>query len=69
MAKQRAILTETEREQLADEHGAQRRYEATARVRRRVDDELTRDVEVLEENHPELLDEIRAIVCNSDTEP
>jgi len=63
MARTRALLTETEREQIAREHGDKRRYEATSRVRRRIQDELTRDVEVLEEHHPDLLEELRDVVC------
>lgn len=63
MAKQRALLTETEREQIAGADGDQRRYEATSRVRRRVEEELTVDVEVLEEHNPDLLEELREVVC------
>lgn len=66
MAKQRALLTSTEREQIAGEHSDQRRYEATSRVRRRIKDELTADVEHLAEHHPELLDELRAVVCEEE---
>jgi len=63
MAKSRALLTETEREQIAGEHGDNRRYQATSRVRRRINEELIDDVELLEENHPDLLDELREVVC------
>jgi hypothetical protein len=63
MAKSRALLTETEREQIAGEHGRDRRYQATSRVRARIDEELPRDLEVLREHHPELLEELRAAVC------
>lgn len=63
MAKTRAILTETEREQLAGEHGDERKYQATSRVRRRIKEELHQDVQVLEEHHPKLLRELREIVC------
>lgn len=63
MAKSRAMLTETEREQIAGEHGRERKYQATTRIRRRIEDELVRDVEVLEENHPDLLEELRDVVC------
>jgi hypothetical protein len=63
MAKTRALLTETEREQIAGEHGDQRRYQATSRVRRRIDEELSKDIEVLEEHHPELLEELQEVVC------
>lgn len=65
MARTRALLTETEREQIAGEHGDKRRYEAVSRARRRVKDELTRDVELLEQHHPELLAEIRDVVCEN----
>lgn len=64
MAKTRALLTETEREQIAGEHGRERRYQATSRARRRISDELTTDVELLAEHHPELLSELRQVVCD-----
>lgn len=63
MAKTRALLTETEREQIAGDHGRDRRYQATSRARRRIEDELTQDINVLEEHHPELLAELREVVC------
>jgi hypothetical protein len=40
------------------------RYQAISRVRRKVNDELTTDVEVLRENHPELYEELREVVCD-----
>lgn len=64
MAKTRALLTKTEREQIAGEHGDERRYQATARVRARIQEELTTDVAVLEEYHPDLLEELRERVCD-----
>lgn len=64
MAKQRALLTETERKQLSGVDGKARKYQATSRVRRRVKEELPTDIEVLEEHHPELLEELRAVVCD-----
>lgn len=64
MAKSRALLTGTEREQIAGEHGDDRRYQATSRVRRRVKEELTTDVKVLAEHHPDLLEEIQEVVCD-----
>lgn len=63
MARTRALLTETERQQIAGEHTDQRKYEAVSRVRARVEEELTTDVELLEEHHPELLEELREVVC------
>lgn len=64
MAKTRALLTETEREQISGEHGDDRRYQAASRIRRRVEDELPEDIRTLEEHHPDLLEEIREAVCN-----
>jgi len=64
MAKSRALITETEREQIAGEHGDKRRYEAVSRVRRRVKDELVSDIELLDDEHPELLGEIQEVVCD-----
>ena len=63
MAKTRALLTEMEREQIAGEHGDDRKYQATSRVRRRIKEKLTTDVEVLRENHPELYAELQDVVC------
>lgn len=65
MAKTRALLTETEREQIAGEHGDRRRYEATSRVRRRIEDELTTDVALLAKHHPDLFAELREAVCEN----
>jgi hypothetical protein len=64
MAKTRALLTDTEREQIAGEHGDSRKYQAASRIRRRIEEELTTDVEVLRENHPDLYDELCEVVCN-----
>lgn len=66
MAKQRALLTNTEREQLAGDHGDQRRYEATSRVRRRIREELSTDVKLLAEHNPDLLDELHEVVCTDE---
>ncbi|WP_409338671.1 hypothetical protein [Halalkalicoccus ordinarius] len=63
MAKTRALLTETERKQLAGEEGDERKYQATSRVRRRINEELTTDVKVLSEHHPDLFSEIQSVVC------
>ena len=64
MAKTRALLTETERKQLAGEQGNERKYQATSRVRRRINEELTTDIEVLAEHHPDLLSEVKSVVCD-----
>jgi hypothetical protein len=59
-------MTETERRLITGEGDDQRRYEAISRVRARVNDELTTDLEILEEHHPELFEEIREVVCEED---
>lgn len=64
MAHTRAILTETDREYLRGRGGDERRYQATARIRARIREELPRDVEILAEHHPELLEELREVVCD-----
>lgn len=66
MAKTRALLTETERKQLAGEEGDERKYQATSRVRRRINEELTIDIEVLSKHHPDLFSEIQSVVCEED---
>lgn len=63
MAKTRALLTQTEREQIAGQHDDERRYQATSRARRRVHEELTTDVAILTDHHPDLLAELREVVC------
>lgn len=63
MADSRALITDTEREQLAGDHGDDRRYQAASRVRARIQDELTTDVQLLADEHPQLLEELREIVC------
>jgi len=66
MARRRALLTDRERELLAgvnvDEKNYQ--YQAVARVRNKIKDELPEDMEVLEEHHPELYEELREVVCD-----
>ena len=66
MAQGRALLTDAERKALIGEKGDQRRYEATSRVRARMRDELTEDVELFTEHNPDLLEELRTIVCDEE---
>jgi hypothetical protein len=63
MEKTRALLTETERKQITGEHGDTRRYQAASRVRSRIEEELTTDVEILREHRPDLSAELREVVC------
>jgi len=57
MAKQRALLTETERRQIAGEEGSNKKYQATSRVRRRIDEELPEDLDILRRHNQDLLTE------------
>jgi len=68
MGKSRAIMTDTERERLAGltDVADIKVYQAKSRVRRRIDEELTFDVEILAENHPDLLAELREVVCEAE---
>ncbi|RXK50583.1 hypothetical protein EAF64_08540 [Halorientalis pallida] len=63
----RALLTETERKRIAgDVENEQRRHESISRVRRRIREELPRDVEILRENHPTLFAELESVVCDEE---
>lgn len=66
MARTRALMTEREREHLASDstESGSRRYQVISEVRNRINDELTRDIRVLEEHHPELLSELEQVVCD-----
>lgn len=60
-------MTTTDRERISGEADVSddKRYQAISRVRNRIE-ELQTDVELLEMHHPELLDELRAAVCDED---
>lgn len=64
MARRRAMLTDTERELLREGEKTNRYYQAVSRVRKKIDAELTEDVELLEEHQPDLLEELRSVVCD-----
>lgn len=67
MGKYRAIMTTTDRERISDQDpdDSAKRYQAISRVRSRIE-ELETDVEILEENHPELLEELQSVVCDTE---
>jgi hypothetical protein len=65
----RALLTERERELIADPDEEDARYVAISRVRTKIQDELTEDVDVLREHHPDLFEELREVVCADETAP
>jgi len=66
MSRRRAMLTDTERELLDADEKSDRYYQAVSRIRRKINEELTKDTRLLEENHPELLEELREVVCEDD---
>lgn len=65
MAKSRGLITDTERERIANETDVddQKRYQAISRVRRRIREELPEDLKLLRENKPELAQELEEAVC------
>lgn len=68
MGRRRALLTDRERELLAsdDEEEQDYRYQAASRIRNKIEDELTEDIEILDEHHPELARELRDVVCDDE---
>lgn len=63
MARTRALLTATDRDYITGDEGRERRYQSASRIRSRIQEELPKDIELLEEHHPELLQELREVVC------
>jgi hypothetical protein len=64
----RALLTDRERELIEGEDtDDDLRYQAVSRVRRKIDEELTTDVEILREHHPELHEELQEVVCKGNS--
>jgi hypothetical protein len=66
MGRKRALLTDTERELLDSDNGSDRYYQAVSRIRRKVNEEFPEDVELLRENHPQLLEELQEVVCDDE---
>lgn len=68
VARTRGLLTENDRKVLAGEADVteNRQQQVVWEVRKRIEDEVPADVGVLRENHPELLDELREVVCDGD---
>jgi hypothetical protein len=63
MPFRRALMTKRERELIAGDDDDDLRYQAVSRVRRKINDELTTDAEILREDHPDLYEELREVVC------
>jgi hypothetical protein len=64
MARRRAILTDTERELLDTNEKSDRYYQAVSRIRRKINEELTEDIQLLKKNNPELFEELQEVVCD-----
>ena len=62
-----ALLTETDRENIAggeNEDTPRRQVDQSVyRVRKRINEELVHDIDVLETHRPDLLAELRRVVC------
>ncbi|WP_229772992.1 hypothetical protein [Halarchaeum nitratireducens] len=58
-------MTETDREYISNAGDVEKnkRHQSISRVRKRINEELPHDIDVLEEHHPELLEELRDVVC------
>ena len=65
MGRYRAIMTDTDREYISGEGdpSESQRLQSISRVRSRINEELTTDIEILEEHHQGLLEELRMTVC------
>lgn len=68
MTRSRGLITFTERERIADKDGVEdsKRYQAISRVRRRINEEVVEEVDLLKEHHPDLLEELREVVCDEE---
>lgn len=68
MSEQRALLTDTERKILSGEKDVKDnyRYSVESRVRTRLRNRLTNDVDLLQENQPDLYEILRDTVCEDD---
>jgi hypothetical protein len=65
MGRYRAVMTETDREHISGESNPSQdqQDQAVYRVRQRINEELPQDIEVLKENRPDVLEELRDVVC------
>lgn len=68
MGRYRALMTETDREHITGESdpSQDQKDQAVYRVRERIREELAQDIEILEENRPDVLEELRDVVCEEE---
>jgi len=62
MTEGRGLLTEREREALAGEDSDSYKYKTRTYFRRRLE-KVESDIELLDKHDPELLNELRSVVC------
>ncbi|MFC6825665.1 hypothetical protein [Halopelagius fulvigenes] len=68
MGRYRALMTDTDRDYITGngEPSDSQRDQSVYRVRKRITEELPQDIDVLREHRPDLLDELREVVCDGD---
>lgn len=69
--RRRALLTDREREIIADisTNDESQRYQAVSRIRKKIQNELPQDMNVLQNNHPQLFAELQEVVNDDDIPP
>lgn len=70
MGRYRAIMTETDRKHITGESDPKDHQvdQSVYRIRKRINEELVRDIEILEQERPDLVDELQDVVCTEDGE-
>lgn len=64
MSRYRALMTDTDREYISgDPEDQGKRHQSVYRVRQRINDELPKEIEILREHRPDLLEELQEVVC------
>jgi len=67
MARTRALLTQNDREVLLGKKGNKNRQRNVKwEVESRIEDELPEDIEILANEHPDILDKLQDVVCESE---
>ena len=67
MGRYRAIMTDTDRAYIAGEGEATKhqRQQSVTRIRSRITEEIPQDIEILAEHRPDLLEDLRDVVCEN----
>lgn len=66
MGRYRALATDTDREHISGTSSPtqEQKDQAVYRVRQRIHEELPEDIELLAEHRPDVLEELREVVCD-----